>query len=364
MRRHLIVTLAAATAAVWAAAPAVRAADEPLVPIEARAPGRAITFDVTLDKPPAEVFRLWSTVEGVTGFLAPGATIEPRVGGLYQITFDPKGDPEGARHGTRGARVLRVVPEREIAFEWTFPPLGVELNTKPYPTWVHVQFEPSEAHPGGTRLRFAHRGFPSGGKWDDAWRFFRDGNWPLVLNRLVVLCRDGQRAFDNALRTTVGAPERFERFIVKSATVAGAMDDVWKAWTTVEGVTSFFAPQARVDARPGGAYEIVFEPAAPPGERGSEGCKILGLDAPRLLAFDWNAPTHLPAVRRQRTIVNVQLDPSPGGGTDVRLTALGWGNGAEWEQAHAYFERAWDKVLEWLARRFAAPTPAAHAPQP
>lgn len=327
------------------------------VPIEARAQGRAIVFDVTVDKTPAEVFRLWSTPEGVQAFLAPGARIEPRVGGLYQVTFDPAGDPEGARHGTQGARVLRIVPEREIAFEWTFPPLGVELHTKPYPTWVEVRLSPSEARPGATRVRFAHRGFASGGKWDLAFEMFRDANWPLVLNRFIVYCRDGRRAFDNELKTTTGAPESFERIIVKTATVAAPPDEVWRAWTTLEGVTSFFAPQARVEARPGGAYEMYFDPSAAPGSRGGEGCVVLSLDPPRLLAFDWNAPPNLPAVRKQRTIVNVQLEPAAGG-TQVRLTALGWGHGAEWEQAHAYFERAWGKVLEWLVQRYAPATPS------
>jgi uncharacterized protein YndB with AHSA1/START domain len=362
-RTMVVAAVCAAAARSGAASRENRPADDKLVPIEARAPGRAITFDLTLDKPPAEVLRLWSTAEGVKSFLAPGAIVEPRVGGLYQVTFDPEGDPEGTRHGTHGARVLRVVEGSEIAFEWTFPPLGVALHTKPYPTWVEVRVEPSDARPGGTRLRFAHRGFPSGGKWDDALRLFRDGNWPLVLNRLVVLCRDGQRAFDNGLRTTKGEPESFDRIIVKSASVAAPVDEVWKAWTTLEGVTSFFAPQARVEARPGGAYEMYFNPSAPAGSRGGEGCKVLSLDPPRLFAFDWNAPPSLPGVRAQRTIVNVQLEPAAGGGvTEVRLTALGWGHGAEWEQAHAYFERAWGQVLEWLVRRYAPPTPAPAAP--
>lgn len=341
---------------------AARPAGDELVPIEARAPGRAIVFDITLDKPPAEVFRLWSTADGVKSFLAPGATVEPRVGGLYQVTFDPVKDPEGTGHGTHGARLLRLAAEREIAFEWTFPPLGAELNTKPYPTWVEVRLSPSQARPGGTDLQLAHRGFPSGGKWDEALRIFRDSSWPLVLNRLIVYCRDGQRAFDNGLRTVDGEPETFDRIVVKSAGVAAPVDEVWKAWTTVEGVTSFFAPQARIEARPGGAYEMYFEPTAPAGSRGAEGCKLLSLDPPHRLAFDWNAPPSLPAVRLQRTIVNVQLEPLPGGGTEVRLTALGFGHGAEWERAHAYFERAWGQVLEWLAQRYAPPAPAPTAP--
>ena len=76
---------------------------EPL--LKDRDPGaHAIEYVVTLDAAPGDVFALWSTAEGLQRFLAPGAKVDGEVGGLYQITFDPVGDPDGAKHGTKGAR--------------------------------------------------------------------------------------------------------------------------------------------------------------------------------------------------------------------------------------------------------------------
>jgi hypothetical protein len=50
---------------------------------------------------------------------------------------------------------------------------------------------------------------------------------------------------------TGGAPME-ERAIVKSIEVAAPVAEVWKAWTTSQGLTSFFAPMANVDLQMGG----------------------------------------------------------------------------------------------------------------
>ena len=55
-------------------------------------------------------------------------------------------------------------------------------------------------------------------------------------------------------------------------------NDVWKAWTTEDGTKTFFAPDCKIDLRPGGAYEMYFNPDAPEGDRGGEGCRILALE--------------------------------------------------------------------------------------
>lgn len=128
---------------------------------------------------------------------------------------------------------------------------------------------------------------------------------------------------------------------------------VWAAWTDPGMVTSWFAPAARVEARPGGPYELFFEPHAPEGERGGEGNVVLALEAGRLLRFTWNAPVHFPRVRPQRTTVTVRLEPLGEGATGVELIHDGWGPGTEWAAAHAYFADAWPLVLARLHRRFA-----------
>lgn len=143
-----------------------------------------------------------------------------------------------------------------------------------------------------------------------------------------------------------------ERAIDKEVTVAATPEAVWQAWTTRDGVVGFFAPDARVEARPGGPFEIWFDPGAAAGHKGADDMRFLALQAPRLLSFTWNAPPSLPEARAQRTVVIVRLEPAAGGHTRVTLHHVGWGDGGEWDRAYTYFDRAWGAVLGNLKKRF------------
>ena len=80
--------------------------------------------------------------------------------------------------------------------------------------------------------------------------------------------------------------------------------------------------------------------------------RFMALQRPRMLSFDWNAPPHLPQARAQRTFVVVRLAPIDAASTRVTLHHAGWGDGGEWDQAYAYFDRAWVSVLNNLKKRF------------
>jgi uncharacterized protein YndB with AHSA1/START domain len=163
--------------------------------------GRTILLDATVAAPPAEVFQLWTSKEGIGKFFAPDARIDAKPGGRYEIIFAPAKDPEGNSHGTKGARILKLVPNRELAFEWiTFagdellgrnaPPYApaAERNVCPLPTWVVLEFDPVEGQPDQTNLRFAHYGFLDGEKWEQSYRWFSRA-WKGVLDELVSYCQ-------------------------------------------------------------------------------------------------------------------------------------------------------------------------------
>lgn len=156
-----------------------------------------------------------------------------------------------------------------------------------------------------------------------------------------------------ALAASFAAPlSAAERAIDKQVRVAAGVDAVWTAWTTREGVVGFFAPDAVVEPRVGGLFEVRFDPYAPPGERGADDMRFLALQPKRMLSFTWNAPPSLPQARAQRTVVVVRLVPEADGATLVTLHHTGWGDGGEWDQAFTYFDRAWGRVLGNLQARF------------
>jgi uncharacterized protein YndB with AHSA1/START domain len=151
------------------------------------------------------------------------------------------------------------------------------------------------------------------------------------------------------LNTCVAAAERA---LTKHVTVKAPVEAVWNAWTTTEGVKSFFAPDARVEARPDGPFEIYMNPYAQPGMKGADGMRVLAVQEGKMISYTWNAPPSLPEARAQRTVVIVRFAPAGEGETQVSLTHVGWGDGGQWDQAYAYFDAAWDQVLGNLQKRF------------
>jgi len=143
-----------------------------------------------------------------------------------------------------------------------------------------------------------------------------------------------------------------DRALYKTTEVAASIKEVWRAWTTAEGIQSFLSIEARVELRIGGPMEIYFAPDAPAGERGSEDCTILAFEPPALLCFEWNAPPDFSEQRDQRTMVIVRLEAVGDERTGVSLTHRGWGEGQKWDEVYAYFDRAWSFVLAKLKDHF------------
>jgi uncharacterized protein YndB with AHSA1/START domain len=156
---------------------------------------------------------------------------------------------------------------------------------------------------------------------------------------LSVLPLDARGAADRVLRAEIE--------------VNAPVSEVWKAWTTDAGIATFFAPAGRVDLRVDGTYDVWFNPAGKPGERGAEGMRILDVEPTKRFAFTWNAPPSIPAIRAKRTVVILDFAPNGPGTTRLRFTQLGWGDGPDWDTAYDYFDRAWAGfVLPALVYRF------------
>jgi uncharacterized protein YndB with AHSA1/START domain len=148
------------------------------------------------------------------------------------------------------------------------------------------------------------------------------------------------------------AAQAAERTIEKQVVINATLDEAWAAWTTREGIVSFFAPDARIEPRVGGAFQIYFDPGAPAGSKGADDMRLMALQPKKMLSFDWNAPPSLPEARAQRTFVVLRFKPLAERSTEVSLHHTGWGEGGEWDRAYAYFDRAWGGVLGSLKKRF------------
>jgi uncharacterized protein YndB with AHSA1/START domain len=154
-----------------------------------------------------------------------------------------------------------------------------------------------------------------------------------------------------ALCTSLAATAA-ERAVEKEVVINATLEQAWQAWTTREGIVSFFAPDANIDARVGGAFQIHIDPGAPAGSKGADDMRVMAVQPMKMLSFDWNAPPSLPQARAQRTFVIVRFTPVDEKSTRVSLHHTGWGEGGEWDQAYIYLDRAWGAVLGNLKTRF------------
>ena len=138
----------------------------------------------------------------------------------------------------------------------------------------------------------------------------------------------------------------------KEAVITGSLAEIWRAWTTTEGVNEFFSPKAKVELRQGGPFEIYFLTDNPYGMRGSEDCKILAYLPEKMLSIEWNGPPQFGRLRYKKTQVNLFFEQQAPGKVEIEFIQHGWGVGEDWDKLYAYFDKAWDHVLGNLVKRF------------
>ena len=148
-------------------------------------------------------------------------------------------------------------------------------------------------------------------------------------------------------------PLRSDRTVRHEVDVNASVERVWHAWSTPEGLRTFFSPNVNMSLAVGGPFELLFAPPeAPKGTRGSEGMHVLAWIPREMLAFEWNAPPKFAELRDQRTHVVVQMRAIDATHTHVTLTHVNFGTGPGWDAVAAYFDDAWSSVLAALKKSF------------
>lgn len=142
------------------------------------------------------------------------------------------------------------------------------------------------------------------------------------------------------------------RALEVETTVSAEPLEVWQAWTSKEALQKWWpVPDANIELRIGGPFELMMTMSLPAGLRGSEGCRILSYVPGELLSFTWNAPPTLP-LRSSNTWVAITFRPTDEG-TRVRLVHTGFLTGTDWDDYLAYFTEAWSYVLDLLSNHWA-----------
>ena len=139
---------------------------------------RSLNGSILVDGSVDEVWEAWTTPAGIRRFFAPACRVNLRVDGAYELLFDL--DAPHGEQGGEGMRILALQPKRMISFTWNAPP--ELLSVRGQHTHVMVEFEPENLIQ--TRVTLTHDGWGEGGEWDQAYEYFSQARFTIVLPRL------------------------------------------------------------------------------------------------------------------------------------------------------------------------------------
>lgn len=162
--------------------------------------------------------------------------------------------------------------------------------------------------------------------------------WLAVLISLA----PGQFALPQAAEKKTGEPPL--KFVIEIE-VSAPVGEVWHAFATSEGLSTWLFPNATVDLKPGGDWLVRF----PGGSTG--GGTIVSFVPEKELVIAAMAPEKFPTVRAERTRAVFTFEPR-GNATVVRLTQSGWKSGDEWRKAYEYLVAGNAQLMASLHKRF------------
>ncbi len=133
--------------------------------------------------------------------------------------------------------------------------------------------------------------------------------------------------------------------LILTITVPASRTEVWKAFATSEGLSTWLTPNAVVDLRAGGEWTAHY----PGGKTG--GGTIVSFVPEKEIVISAMAPEQFPIVRSTRTHARFRFE-SRGNSTIVELEQTGWQQGEEWDKAYEYLFAGNAELLATLHHRF------------
>jgi uncharacterized protein YndB with AHSA1/START domain len=142
-------------------------AQGPATPAKTIASDKALVLQVTVPAPLAAVWQAFTTSEGLSTWLTPGAVVDLREGGEWTAHF-----PGGS---TGGGTILSFVPEKELVLSALAPDKFPAVRAAR--TRARFQFE---ARGDSTIVRLTQTGWREGEEWVMAYEYLTVGNAQLL----------------------------------------------------------------------------------------------------------------------------------------------------------------------------------------
>jgi len=144
-----------------------------------------------------------------------------------------------------------------------------------------------------------------------------------------------------------------ERTLCHEVVLPASAAEVWALWATTDGLASWVAPVAAIEPAPGGMFESSYDRNARIGDAGNIRNRVVAIVPQRLLVIQIAAaPPGFPHVEDARELTTlIELEPLGARETRVRVSMLGYREGAGFDALYAFFARGNDFTLQQLRRR-------------
>lgn len=134
---------------------------------------RVLAESVIVNASPADVWKAFTTDEGMARWAVPVVHVTPGNGGLIEFALDPKGkigDPQNVRN-----RVDIYLPDKMLAFHNEFIPSGGSMDPATFGK-VRTIMDLEPAGTNQTRVTETVAGFGEGPEFDALYTHLRGGN--------------------------------------------------------------------------------------------------------------------------------------------------------------------------------------------
>jgi uncharacterized protein YndB with AHSA1/START domain len=150
---------------------------------------------------------------------------------------------------------------------------------------------------------------------------------------------DGSKADLAAVRDTSSVEASGARVLQDTVRIHAPAATVWKALTDQASYRAWVAPGSVIDFRIGGRVDVAFNPKAKAGDPPDISQEITAYLPGRMIAFRNLKTPPLPgAVAYPKLAVVMALNPLPGGDTEVSLSQVGYGAGADFDALYGFFK--------------------------
>jgi uncharacterized protein YndB with AHSA1/START domain len=143
-------------------------AESPVHVTKVPAPHKALIFEVTISAPIDALWGAFTTSEGLSTWLTPGAVVDLRPGGEWTAHY-----PGGK---TGGGTILSFKPKSEIVMSAMAPEAFPHVRTER----TTARFEFKAVDQGSTLVRLTQTGWKEGEEWDKAYDYLAGGNAELL----------------------------------------------------------------------------------------------------------------------------------------------------------------------------------------